>query len=166
MRKKYLGMVGALLIVAALGPSLAYGDQAADKPRGMMRHGMGMAFPMLLRGVDLTDAQKGQVKEIITNHRSTVRDLLTQMRTIQSDIETRLVSAENVEEADLTPQIQDLSQLRNQLADENLKITLEIRKLLTPEQLAQAARNREQMQARWAEMKEHFRQKRAEEKNN
>ena len=88
------------------------------------------------------------------------------MRSIQSDMETKLLSAENLEETDLTAQIQQLSQLRNQLADENLKITLEIRKLLTPEQLAQAAQSREQMQARWSEMKEHFRKKGAEEKNN
>jgi periplasmic protein CpxP/Spy len=165
--KQYWGMVGALAITAAaLGSSLAYADRPAHRPRAVMWHAMGMAFPMLLRGVDLTDTQKDQVKEIVTSHRSTVRDQLTQMRSIQSDMETKLLSAENLEETDLTAQIQQLSQLRNQLADENLKITLEIRKLLTPEQLAQAAQSREQMQARWSEMKEHFRKKRAEEKNN
>jgi Spy/CpxP family protein refolding chaperone len=164
--RRFLRTVSALFILGIMIASAAYADRPANGPRAMMRHGMGMGFPMLLRGVDLTDTQKAQVNEIMASHRSAIRDLLAEMRTVQSDIESKLLSAEYVEETDLTSQIQQLSQLRNQLADENLKITLEIRKLLTPEQLAQAARYREQMQARWSEMKEQLRQKRAEEKKN
>jgi protein CpxP len=124
-----------------------------------------MALPMLLRGVELTADQKTQVREIMANHRSSFRELLGQLRSVQNEIENKILSPENVEVADLTAQIQQLSQLQNQLADENLKVTLEIRKLLTPEQLARAAQHKEQLQARWAEMRERFRQKRAEEKN-
>ncbi len=164
--KKSLGILAALLIVAGLGVTLTYGDPAPVRPRGIMRHPMGMTFPMLLRGVDLTAEQTTQVQQIMANHRSTFRELLGQMHSIHSEIENRILSTENVTEPDLTPQTQQLSQLQSQLADENLKVNLEIRKLLTPDQLVQAVQYREQMHAKWAEMREQFRQKKAEGKNN
>ncbi|HWP60357.1 MAG TPA: Spy/CpxP family protein refolding chaperone [Candidatus Acidoferrales bacterium] len=158
---KKLGVIGALLAMAALGALPAHGDQGAHRPRAMVRRGMDMAFPFFLRGVELNDTQKSQVKEIMTAYRAAVRDLLTQLQAVQDEIENKLLSTESLEEADLKPQIAELSELRNRLSEENLKISLEIRKLLTPEQLAQAAAHREQMRARWTEMKERFRQKRS-----
>ena len=165
--KKSLGILAALVIVAGSGVALVSADPAPDRPRVMMRHGMGkgMGFPLFLRGVDLTADQKTQVQQIMGSHREVFRGLLDQLRSVHTEIESKLLSAGNVEEADLTVPIQQLSQLQNQLADENLKVTLEIRKLLTPEQLAQAAQYREQRQAHWTEMRERFRQKRAQETN-
>jgi Spy/CpxP family protein refolding chaperone len=163
--KRYFGLLSALLLIAGLGVVSVYGHAGPGKSRAMMRHHSGMALPMLLRGVELTADQKTQVRDIMANHRASFRELLGQLRSVQNEIENKILSPDNVEAADLTAQIQQLSQLHSQLADENLKVTLEIRKLLTPEQLAQAAQHKEQMQARWAEMRERFRQKRAEEKN-
>ena len=165
--KKSLGILAALVIVAGSGIALVSADPAPDRPGVMMRHGMrmGMGFPLFLRGIDLTADQKTQVQQIMANHRETFRGLLDQLRSVHTEIESKILSTGNVEEADLTAPIQQLAQLQNQLADEHLKVTLEIRKLLTPEQLTQAAQHREQMQARWGEMRERFHQKRGPEIN-
>ena len=164
--RKSLGILTAFILVAGSGVALVSADPAPDKPAGMMRHGrMGMGFPLFLRGVNLTADQKTQVQQIMSNHRETFRGLLSQLRSVHSEIESKILSAGNVEETDLTAPIQQLSQLQSQLADENLKVTLEIRSLLTPDQLAQAAQYRDQMQAHWEQMREQFRQKRAAEQN-
>ena len=168
--RKSLGILTAFILVAGSGVALLSADPAPDKPAGMMRYGrmgmgMGMGFPLFLRGVNLTADQKTQVQQIMSNHRETFRGLLSQLRSVHSEIESKILSAGNVEETDLTAPIQQLSQLQSQLADENLKVTLEIRTLLTPDQLAQAAQYRDQMQAHWEQMREQFRQKRAAEQN-
>jgi len=170
--RKSLGILAAFILVVGSGVALVSADPAPapDKPAGMMRHGrmgmgMGMGFPLFLHGVNLTADQKTQVQQIMANHRETFRGVLSQLRSVHSEIESKILSAGNVEEADLTAPIQQLSQLQSQLSDENLKVTLEIRSLLTPDQLAQAAQYRDQMQARREQMREQFRQKRAAEQN-
>jgi Spy/CpxP family protein refolding chaperone len=52
-----------------------------------------------------------------------------------------------VRDTDLAPQTQQIAQLRNQLADEGLRVVLEIRNILTPDQLAKAAQLKTQMQS-------------------
>jgi Spy/CpxP family protein refolding chaperone len=59
----------------------------------------------------------------------------------------QLFSTAKLQEADLAPQAQHIAQLRNQLADEGLRVVLEIRGVLTPEQLAKASQLKSQMQS-------------------
>jgi Spy/CpxP family protein refolding chaperone len=59
----------------------------------------------------------------------------------------KLFSTGKLQEADLAPDVQQISQLRNQLAEEGLKVVLEIRGVLTPEQLAKASQLKSQMES-------------------
>jgi Spy/CpxP family protein refolding chaperone len=88
---------------------------------------------MLLRGANLTVDQKAQVQQIMTNHRATFRDLFSQLRAAQDQMANKLFASGKLQEADLTPEVQKISQLRNQLAEEGLRVVLEIRGILTPE---------------------------------
>jgi Spy/CpxP family protein refolding chaperone len=65
-----------------------------------------------------------------------------------------------VQATDLTAQMQRMAQLREQLTEEGLKVALEMRRLLTPEQLAKAAEIKDRMRALHAEMRGLFREKR------
>ena len=112
-----------------------------------------MALPLLLRGANLTADQKSQVQQIMTTHRGGFRDLFSQLRAAQDQMANKLFSTERLQEADLAPQVQQIAQLRNQLAEEGLKVVLEIRGVLTPEQLAKASQLKSQMQSLHSQMR-------------
>lgn len=120
---------------------------------GIMGGGAGMTLPLLLRGANLTADQKTQVKQIVGNHRAAFQTLFSQLRAAQDQISGKLLSTEAVGEADLAPQLQQISTLRGQLAEEGLRVALEIRNLLTPDQLASAAQFRTQMQSLQSQMR-------------
>jgi hypothetical protein len=79
-----------------------------------------MALPLLLRGAKLTPDQKAQVQQIMTHHRGRFRDLFSKLRAIQDQMANKLFSTGRLQEADLAPQVQQIAQLRNQLAEEGL----------------------------------------------
>ena len=112
-----------------------------------------MTLPLLLRGANLTADQKTQVQQIMANHRSTFQNLFSQLRVAQDQISSKLLSTGAVGESDLAPQLQQVSTLRSQLAEEGLRVALEIRNILTPDQLANAAQFKTQMQSLQSQMK-------------
>jgi len=146
--KKYFSTAGAVLIAAGLLTASVYAQgRPGFHPRG------GMSSPLMLRGLNLTDDQKAQVKQIMANHRSTLHNLFSQLRAAQNDMSDKLLSPTSLQASDLTSDTQQISLLRNQIADESLKMTLEIRGVLTPDQLARAAQIRQQMQSMHSQMR-------------
>jgi Spy/CpxP family protein refolding chaperone len=69
----------------------------------------------------------------------------------------KLFAPGNVQAEDFTAQTQRLAQLRDQLMQEGLKVAIEVRELLTPEQLTQAAEIKDRMRALRTEMRGLFR---------
>ena len=144
----------AVLVAGFLGTAHAQPHPGFHGPRlGMMGEGAGMTLPLLLRGANLTADQKTQVHQIMANHRSTFQNLFSQLRAAQDQISSKLLSTGAVGESDLAPQLQQVSTLRSQLAEEGLRVALEIRNILTPDQLAKAAQLKTQMQSLQSQMK-------------
>jgi Spy/CpxP family protein refolding chaperone len=153
---KFLIAVAALAFANCLRPLPAHAQPHPGfrGPRaGMMGEGAGMTLPLLLRGANLTADQKTQVQQITANHRAAFQSLFSQLRTVQDQISSTLLSTEAVSESDLAPQLQQVSTLRSQLAAEGLRVALEIRNILTPDQLAKAAQLKTQMQSLQSQMK-------------
>jgi Spy/CpxP family protein refolding chaperone len=117
---------------------------------------------MFLRGANLTADQRSQVQQIIASHRPTFQELFGRLRAAQQELSNRLFSTGGLQEADLAPQVRQISLLRNQIAEENLRVALEIRSVLTPDQLAKAAQLRERMQTLRDEMRNLMMQKESE----
>jgi len=143
-----------LLTMILLGAGLAGAAQA--QPMGGGGGGMrgaglgpepGMMFPMLIRKVGLSDAQRQQVKTILNNHRSRFQTLFPQLRDAQATLEGRLVSTDPVKADDLASQVQQVADLRKQILQEGIAVAIEVRAVLTPEQLARAADLHTQMRA-------------------
>jgi Spy/CpxP family protein refolding chaperone len=154
-RTTTIGVTGSLLVGVCLW-ALPVHAQLRPGPHergGMAGDGTGIALPLLLRGANLTSDQKSQVQQIMANHRATFRDLFGQLRAAQDQMASKLFSTGRLQEADLAPQVQQIAQLRNQLADEGLRVVLEIRGVLTPEQLAKASQLKSQMQSLHSQMR-------------
>jgi Spy/CpxP family protein refolding chaperone len=139
-------------LFAQMGPEL----------RGpMMSTGLGgIMSPLLLKAVDLTADQQTRIRQIKADHRATLQDLVSQLRAAQNGLANKFLAPGALQESQLTADTQQISQLRDQLAQEAIRVMLEVRSILTPDQLAKAAQLNQQMQALHAQMKTLFQEAR------
>ena len=126
---------------------------------GMMGDGAGMLLPMILRGVDLTPEQEVRVREIMKTHRATFRPLFGELKKAHEAMAEKLFAPGEVRAEDLSAQLQRIAQLREQLMQEGLKVALEVRGVLTPEQLAKAGELKDRLEALHSEMRSLFKDK-------
>lgn len=105
----------------------------------MLGDGPAMMLPLLLFAGDLTDAQRDQVHEIMKGNRQTISGLFAQLRAANDELATKLLASGDVAKPDLQPTLDRIASVRQQLLDQGVAVALQVRKLLTPEQLAKAA---------------------------
>lgn len=154
--KSRWGVVLVGVLVLGLWTATASGQH----PAGMGGYGMGsgqggfgMMLPLLVKGAGLTDAQQAQVKQIVESHRPPFQGLLSQLRTAREQLAEKLYAPGPVKAEDLAPLMQQIGQLRGQLTQEGLQVALEIRGVLTPEQLAKAGQTRRRFNELRVEMR-------------
>jgi Spy/CpxP family protein refolding chaperone len=140
MRAARVAVIGGCLVVLAASPAFAQ----AGRHGGSGAWG-GPGLSTLVRAAGLTDAQQAQVKQIVANHRPQFQALIGQLRTAREALDAKLYGADPVSAADVEPALQQISQIRNQLAHESLQVALEVRSLLSPDQLAKAAQVKQRL---------------------
>jgi len=124
-------------MMMAAGVALAVSGVALGQPMGgEFHHGGGMEF---LHGLNLTDAQKAQMKSLHQAGWKQMKPIMTQLRSIHEQMVNRMLASGEVTAEALSPLVQQEESLRNQMDAIHLSQTLQMRALLTPEQLAQAA---------------------------
>jgi Spy/CpxP family protein refolding chaperone len=128
----------------------------------MMGDDPGMMLPLLLRGVDLTPEQETQVQEIMAAHRATLRTLFGQLRAANEEIASKILTPGDVKEEELASKVQHAASIRGQIMQEGLKAMLEVRKVLTSEQLAKVNQLNGRIQTLRAEIRERMQALRAE----
>ncbi len=158
MKKPWKALViGAMAVglgSASVHPAYGFGNHRGG-PGGMMMGGgpgPGMLFPTLLRTLDLTPAQKGQVAEIMQRHRGNMEPLFGQLRTAHDELAKKLFAPGTVSADDLAPTLERLGQLKQQLLKDWAQAALETRAVLTPAQLARAADVKQRLDALHGEM--------------
>jgi len=109
--------------------------------------------------LDLNDEQENQIKTIMSNNRGKLRPLFQQLRAAHEEVANKLLTPGEVRREDLDPQLQQMEQIRGQLMEEGLSVMLEVRKVLTSEQLAKAAQLKEKMHSLHQEMRGLFNEK-------
>lgn len=122
-------------------------------PPGGMMDGPGMMLPMMLKKLNLTPEQDGRVQEIMDAHKPMFKALFTQLKTAHEDMAGRFFAPGSLTATDLTPQTTQVKQLREQLMNEGVKVALEVREVLTSEQLAKAEELRKKMEAMHEQMR-------------
>ena len=125
------------LIAAACVCALAASSAAIAQP--MEEHHHGMQGMEILHALHLTDAQKSQVHEAEHAAWSQAKPIMADMRKIHEQMANELTTAGPVTPDQLAPMMQQEEQLRTQLDQIHVNTIVQIRNLLTPEQVAQAA---------------------------
>ena len=112
-------------------------------PHGAMDHG----YLGFLQGVTLTDAQQGKMHDIMHTSWQQLKPQMQQLRALREQIGGDLASTAAIS----TPQIVALQQqaqtLQNQLDQAKLATAMQVRALLTPDQLSQSATVHAQLSA-------------------
>jgi Spy/CpxP family protein refolding chaperone len=137
------------MLAAAASAALAVsGVAVAQPPMGEWHHGGGMEF---LHGITLSDAQKAQVQQIHKATWTQMKPIMEQMRSIHEQIVNQMLAAGKVTAEAFTPMVQQEEALRSQMDSIHLNETLQLRDVLTSEQLAQAAATHTKLEALHAE---------------
>jgi Spy/CpxP family protein refolding chaperone len=153
-RKAWRGagvLVGVL--AAGLWTAAAFGQPHGGRDAEWGRGGDELFLPLLVRGVGLTEAQQAQVRQIVASHRPKFEALLRQLRAAREQLAEKLYAPGPVKAEDLAPLTQQIGKLREPLMQESLQVALEVRKVLTPDQLARAMRRRQRLNELRAEMR-------------
>ena len=119
---------------------------------GMMGEGPGLMVPLVLKHAGLTPEQTDQVHKIMEADHDALRTLSDQLQTANNQLADKLFAPGKIQAADLTPQVQRIMQLRQQLMEQGLKTALAIRAVLKPEQLTKVAQLKDRIEKLQTEM--------------
>ena len=133
---------GILALGVTAGVFVHAQDQNPNEPRhGFMGPGMGRGgpggpmgmLPMLGRQLDLTDAQKAQIKTIADSHKEDWKSLAERARAAHGAL-NQAVTAESVDEALLRQRSAEVSAVDADMAVARARAHAEVVQILTPEQ--------------------------------
>ncbi len=145
-RERRVGVIvsAALLVAAWIVPPAAHAQGPAGRAwRGGWGSGLMLGVP--LRSLNLTPDQQNQVQSILSTYRSSAHPIIQQLRQAQRSLADQLLAAGQLQGADLQPQLQQISQLRTQLLQLSAQAAMDIRNLLTSDQLASAAQTKDKL---------------------
>jgi Spy/CpxP family protein refolding chaperone len=134
-------LLGAALLAATLAPAAA----GAQGWGGGGRGGGALMLPALLRSANLTADQQTKMHDILKARRTAARPLVASLRQAQQDLADKLLAAGTVSVADVQPQLDRINQLRGQLLQNSAQAALDIRAILTADQIAKAADTKDKL---------------------
>jgi protein CpxP len=127
---------------AVLSGAMLLAGAAIAQPHGEWGHG-----PMeFLHGLNLSEAQQAQVQQIFKNGFETIKPLMEKLHAAHEAEVNQVLGAGDVTAASLAPAIAQEETLRAQLDQAHVATMLQIRAVLTPEQLAAAAAKHAQIE--------------------
>ena len=102
------------------------------------------------RNLDLTDAQKAQMKQIRESHSQSLRPLMEQIRAKRQEIR-QASEGGTFNEALVAQKLSEIAPLEAKLMGERSRLHQETLSVLTAEQKAKLEQSREQRKSKWAE---------------
>lgn len=147
----------AVVLVAAVAhvASSNSGGFGGHMGRHGMRGGMnvlGVPLPLLLKTANLTDAQKQQIHQILQTRRTTRKAEIQQLKAAKDQIATKYTSTGAVAASDLSAPVQQITQIQDQITNEQIQDAIAIRNVLTPAQLQQISQTKAKLDQIHAEM--------------
>jgi protein CpxP len=135
--------VALVIIMVFAGSALAWGGGNHGKGGGKMAHsefhgkGFGGGFMgfRILMSLDLTDAQKSSVANVIVKYRDEMKANKEKLVEAREKL-TEAILAEEFNETAIRQAAQELAPLKEEMAVLRAKIASEIRPILTPDQIA------------------------------
>lgn len=141
---RFRTITAGVLIAGLLGGGVAYAQGGPGGPGG--RGALG-ARGLSVRGLNLTDAQQQQVRDIRERHRDAIRQAEQRVReALQA--QRQAVSAVPINEGQIRATTFALAEAQTEAAIQQARVSSEIWSALTPEQQAQLEKRRAERAAR------------------
>ena len=148
----------AAVMALAIGVPFAIAQSKdADGHRGHHAEGSGLEMRggdrmagAFFRDLDLTDAQKAQMKQIRESHSQTLRSLMEQVHAKRQEIR-QASQAGTFNETLVTQKLSEIAPLEAKLMGEEFRTHQEMLSVLTAEQKTKLEQLREQQKLRWSE---------------
>jgi Spy/CpxP family protein refolding chaperone len=153
-------VVMAVLLVAAVahvassnqgGPGGHMGHRGFHHGGGM--NVLGLPLPLLLRTANLTDSQKQQIHTIFEARRASRQSEREQLKAAKQAIGAKFLSSGTVAASDMSSSVATITQLQDQMTNEQIQDAVAVRNVLTSAQIAQIAATKAKLDAIHAEMK-------------
>jgi Spy/CpxP family protein refolding chaperone len=147
---RHFRSVGVAAVVAVLaGGAFAYAQEPAPGgPRGRgPGFGPGPQAGLALRQLDLTEAQREQVRQLTQQNREQMRSLLERMRAAQ-DVRRKAVEAVPFDESQVRAAMKDLADVEADLAVAAARLQADIYGLLSADQQQRLQKLRADREAR------------------
>jgi protein CpxP len=156
MQKKIRNLVAAAtaLSLAAIGSFVVVqAREGAGFPGGHF----GGPLRSIVRQLDLTDAQRGQIRGVLQNHRTGITALADKAFAARRALRDA-VTADVVDESAIRDRSAALAAVHSELAVAAANIRAEVFQILTPEQRAKAADMRSELDERVQQRRERVKQ--------
>jgi protein CpxP len=111
-----------------------------------------------LGGIELTEAQKTQVKQIHENHRAATSTLRAEMHAKREELH-QLTSGATFDEAAVHAKLTEIAGIETKLMAAQFRVRQETQAILTPEQKTRLEQKREEFKQRFQERRERKAQK-------
>jgi len=150
MTKSFLAAGTLALAIASSSPAFGHGMRG----HGACGHGVLPGGDRILHALDLSADQKQKTQDILTAHRPTLAQLAATEKAAKQTLADRLLGTGTVTQQDIDAMVQQEVQARTALMRERLATALEVRNVLTPEQIQKAATIRAGMKDLHAQMRQ------------
>lgn len=162
---RFRSLTVGVLVVGLLATAVAFAQGPRRGGPGGGRGMLGAAGPgrgsgLALGALDLSEAQREQVREITRRYREQNQAVEKRLGDAMEK-QRAAIEAVPANEALITSLTQDLVQAQVDLAIQQARLNTEIWSVLTPEQQAQATKNRADRQTRMEERRKEMEQRRA-----
>jgi periplasmic protein CpxP/Spy len=146
------------LVAVLLGFTLALAQGPGLGPRGRGAGPGDFGAAPLLRGLNLTDAQQQQVRQLAEQMRTQSRPVVEQVRKAE-EARRDAMEAVPVDEGRIRSVMQQLAQAQTELAILQARFHSDVYALLTPEQQEQAQKLRAEREARLKQRQDRLQQR-------
>jgi Spy/CpxP family protein refolding chaperone len=158
------GIVPAVLAIVLVAAVAHVASSNSGGMGGQMgRHGfhgmhggmdvLGVPLPLLMKTANLTDAQKQQIHTIFESRRTARKAEYQQLKTAKEAIAAKFTSTGPVAASDLSSSVATMTQIHDQMMNEQIQDAIAIRNVLTPAQLTQISATKAKLDSIHAEMK-------------
>jgi Spy/CpxP family protein refolding chaperone len=128
---------------------LSASASSPGEPGGQWGHGHGdrLGLELFLHQLNLSEAQRGQIKSIMSQQRESAMPLYKQLKSEKATLSSMFFAPGALQASDLGPELQKLAVLQQQLLERRIQMAIAIRNVLNGSQLAQAAQLKAQIES-------------------
>jgi len=144
--------VASLVLLTLLSSPLYAQVDAMSQARTVAT--FGLMSPRLMNALNLTPEQAAKIEAGKKAFREAQRAYLSEIAPLRKEVADKLFGPNPASEADVARPITKIADLREKILRDGFRIALDVRSVLTPEQLAKAAAIRQQLQHLQSEVRD------------